>query len=143
VEAAIFGLVGVFVGGVITYWNQRAADERREKREEAQAVAALYDAAIAAVAALEAARWGHGLHGESVTTLPVLTPEEKEVLMKELDTEATRRLVAAKDAARIALAALHPYAPDLKRYWDKNEPVHENESDAVLTLLAKRRREAV
>jgi hypothetical protein len=103
----------------------------------------LYDAAIAAVAALEAARWGHGLHGESVTTLPVLTPEEKEVLMKELDTEATRRLVAAKDAARIALAALHPYAPDLKRYWDKNEPVHENESDAVLTLLAKRRREAV
>ena len=47
----------------------------------------------------------------------------------------------AKDAVRAALAALYPYSPDLKRYWDRNEPVEESEADAVLTLLAKRRQE--
>jgi hypothetical protein len=141
VEVAIFGLLGVVLGGAITYWSQHAADKRREKHEALQAIAEMYDAAIAAVATLEAARWGPGLHSEAVMTLPAVTPEQKEALMKELDTEATRRLVAAKDAVRAALAALYPYSPDLKRYWDKNEPVEESEADAVLTLLAKRRQE--
>jgi len=49
--------------------------------------------------------------------------------------------VPAKDAVRAALAALYLYSLDLKRYWDKNEPVEESEADAVLTLLAKRRQE--
>jgi hypothetical protein len=33
VTAAILGLLGVLVGGLITYWTQRGSERRRERRE--------------------------------------------------------------------------------------------------------------
>src|SRR5439155_19054765 len=101
-------------------------------------VVALYDTAIAAVAEAGAARWG-GTHHVQPEAFPALA-HEKEKIERELDRESMQRWVDAKHAARSALAALHPYAPDLKRYWDRSEPVADAEFDELMSMLSARRK---
>jgi hypothetical protein len=40
--------------------------------------------------------------------------------------------------ARLALAALHPFSPDLRPYWDRFE-VGENDLDRLIDILTTRR----
>jgi hypothetical protein len=133
-------LAGVAVGGVATYWTQRSADKRREKREATQAVTRLYDNAIAAVAAVEASRWGPGL-GIAPGTFPAVSAGKMEETIEHLETETLKRFLDAKLAARTTLAALHPYSRDLKRFWDKNEAAGQEDFDELISLLAERRRQ--
>ncbi len=133
-------LAGVVVGGAATYWTQRSADKRREKREATQAVARLYDNAIAAVAAVEASRWGPGL-GIAPGTFPAVSAGKMKETIEYLETETLKRFLDAKLAARTALAALHPYSSDLKRFWDKNEAADQEDFDELISLLAERRRQ--
>jgi len=60
----------------------------------------------------------------------------------ELSVAAVRRFLDAGATARAALAALHPYSPDLRQYWDRFEIVKTDEElDELLDLLHERRRQ--
>jgi hypothetical protein len=140
VDAFLASLAGVAVGGAATYWTQRSVDKRREKRDATQAVARLYDDAIAAVATVEAARWGPGLR-ITTGTFPAVSAGKMKETIEHLETETLKCFLDAKLAARAALAALHPYSSDLKRFWDKNEAAGQEDFDELISLLAERRRQ--
>ncbi len=137
-DAFLGTLAGVTVGGVATYVTQRGADKRREKNEATQTVAQLYDDAIAAVAEVEASRWGPGLRIDQ-DTFPAITGAKKDEMVELLEAGTLKRFLDAKMAARAALAALHPYSTDLKRFWDKSEAASQEDFDELISLLAKRR----
>jgi hypothetical protein len=61
--------------------------------------------------------------------------------IEHLETETLKCFLDAKLAARAALAALHPYSSDLKRFWDKNEAAGQEDFDELISLLAERRRQ--
>jgi hypothetical protein len=125
--AVAAGLAGVVIGQLLPEYFAR----RRAIRD-------LYDSAIRAVATAQAAR-----HGVSLTIprgylkAPTATTHRK--AEHELSLQTVRSWLDATAAARTALAALHPYSPDLKRYWDKFE-LTPAETDEVISLLDKRRR---
>lgn len=57
----------------------------------------------------------------------------------ELSKAAMERFLVASSDARAALAALHPWSPDLQIYWD-GTLLREEHFDTVIGLLYERRR---
>lgn len=123
----VLALFGVVIGASLP----RLFEQRREAQ-------ARYDDAITAVAQLQAHRHGAGVNVPSHFIKPVDAAAEAKVL-QELSTDGLRRFLESAAAARAALAALHPFSPDLKPYWDKFE-VSEAELDSLVATLRVRRR---
>ena len=122
----ITGLGGVSLGGYLVHiFTRRRAAEGR------------YDDAITAVARLQAER-----HAGNVSVKGEYVKASGDELLKierELSVDGVKRFIEARADARAALAALYPYSPDLRRYWDKTE-ISETELDELTDLLMKRRR---
>ncbi len=120
------GLAGVSLGGYLVHiFTRRRAAEGR------------YDDAITAVARLQAER-----HAGNVSVPGEYVKASGDELLKierELSVDDVKRFIEARADARAALAALYPYSPDLRRYWDKTE-IPEAELDELTDLLMKRRR---
>lgn len=57
----------------------------------------------------------------------------------ELSKAAMERYLAASSEARAALAALHPWSPDLQGYWD-GTLLREEHFDTVIGVLYERRK---
>ncbi len=93
---------------------------------------------MAAVASVEAARWGANLNIKA-GTFPALSSAQLAKVIEDQEVDVLRKFESAKLSARGALAVLHPYSPDLKRFWDKNEAPLESEFNELMTLLADRR----
>lgn len=93
---------------------------------------------MTAVAALQAHRHGAGLNVPA-NYLKAKDKEAEAELVQELSAEGVRRFLGAAADARAALAALHPWSPDLKPYWDKFE-VAEAEMDQLFKTLRERRK---
>lgn len=64
---------------------------------------------------------------------------QRKQAIHELAKEGVREFVQAAAESRAALAALHPYSPDLKEYWDKFE-IPGQEWEPLIALLSERRR---
>lgn len=127
VVPALTGLVGVSLGGYLVHvFTRRRSAEAR------------YDAAITAVARLQSERHGGGV---SVSPQLVKARDDEELwkIEQQLSVEDVRRFTEARAEARAALAALHAYSPDLRRYWDKLE-ITPDELDELTELLMQRRR---
>ena len=132
-DAFLGTLAGVTVGWCgPTYVTQRGADKRREKNEATQTVAQLYDDAIAAVAEVEASRMGSGF-AHIQDTFPAITGAKKDEMVELLEAGTLKRFLDAKMAARAALAALHPYSTDLKRFSDKSEAASQEDFDELIS----------
>ncbi|MGB7587687.1 MAG: hypothetical protein WBM00_03155 [Solirubrobacterales bacterium] len=124
---ALTALLGFVVGQVMPeLFNRRAAGRAR------------YDAAIAAVSRAHAARFGVGLEipMEWLKSPDAATHAATE---SELSKAAMERFLIASADARAALAALHPWSPDLQVYWD-GTLLREEHFDTVIGLLYERRK---
>lgn len=124
---AAAALGGVTLGSVLPhFFTQRRNAEAR------------YDAAITAVTGLQSARWG-----ATVNVRPDLvkaaSADELAKIEQELSVEGVRRFMVAAAEARATLAALYPYSPDLREYWDKFE-VPESDLDGLIRVLLERRK---
>ena len=123
------GVGGIVLGGLLPYF----LTERRTAK-------ARYDSAIEKVTRVQALRHGGG--GVSVPSKFVrpTSDEEHAKIEQELSVEGVRRWLDADAEARSALAALHPYSPDLQKYWDRFEIPTTDLDSLVKTLLERRRR---
>lgn len=123
---AVTTLGGLGVAGyLVHFFTKRRTAEAR------------YDDAISAVARLQAAR-----HAGSIKVPGEYVQAEGERLAEieqQLSVESVQRFMDAAYDARAALAALHAYSPDLRRFWDKLE-IPQQEQDEVTNLLMERRR---
>ena len=121
------GLGGVVIGAVLS----RFIEQRREG-------AARYERAMQALALLQASR-----HGAAVGVPPALVKSVDESdhkgIERELAIAAVKRFIEAAAETRAALAALHPWSPDLRELWDRFE-VPEDDFAHLSELLATRRR---
>lgn len=129
--AVIAGPLATLLGVVLGALLPRVLDARKEAQ-------ARYDAAIAAVTKLQAARWGAGFEIPG-NLLQAENEGQRKQAIHDLSKEGVREFVQAAAESRAALAALHPYSPDLKRYWDKFE-IPGQEWEPLIALLSERRR---
>jgi hypothetical protein len=124
---AAAALGGVALGSVLPHlFTQRRNAEAR------------YDAAITAVTGLQAARWA-GSVSVPREAVKAADAEEHAKIEQELSVEGVRRFMIAAAEARAALAALYPYSPDLRKYWDRLE-VPDSDLDELVRILSERRR---
>lgn len=103
----IGALLGVVVGQLgPEVFRRRAVAEAR------------YDEAIVAVGKAFAAKQGVGLEFPAEW---VRAPDDAAyaATRHELSKKAMARFLDAQAAARAALAALYPWSPDLRAYWDR------------------------
>lgn len=121
------GLGGVVIGAVLS----RFIEQRREG-------AARYERAMQALALQQACR-----HGAAVGVPPALVKavdaSDHKAIERELSIAAVQRFLEAAAETRAALAALHPWSPDLRELWDRFE-VPEADFADLSELLATRRR---
>jgi hypothetical protein len=96
-----------------------------------------YDDALTAVARLQAER--HTGNLSIPGKLVKATGTELAKIEQDLSVDGVKRFLEARADARAALAALYPYSPDLRRYWDKVE-ISDAELDELTQLLLERRR---
>lgn len=129
--AVIVGPLATLLGVVLGALLPRYLDARKEAQ-------ARYDAAIAAVTKLQAARWGAGFEIPGDSLKAENEPQRKQAI-HELSKEGVREFLQAAAESRAALAALHPYSPDLKKYWDRFE-IPGQEWEPLIDLLSERRR---
>jgi hypothetical protein len=122
---AAAALLGVALGQLLPHFFEG----RRSAR-------ARYDAAIAAVTRAEANRWGTNM---------AIDPEHMggdatraRALSAELSEDSIKRWTESQHEARIALAALHPWSPDLQSYWNRFEVTTPAEAQDLLDLLMER-----
>lgn len=120
-------LLGVALGQFVPEWF------RRRSGAEAR-----YDVAIAAVATMRSAHHGVGLEFPA-GWVKAATDGELAQDQHELSKEALKRWLDAAAEARSALAALYPWSPDLRPYWDQPF-LPEDEFEALMRLLFERRR---
>lgn len=66
------------------------------------------------------------------------TDEEWKKDQREASKNALTGFLQADADARAALAALHPWSPDLRPYWDR-VPIDESDFEQLLRLLHDRR----
>jgi hypothetical protein len=123
----VAALGGVTLGAVLPHFftEHRNAEAR-------------YDAAIAAVTRLQSARHGVGL-ALPADAVKAVNAEEHARIEQELSVEGVRRFLTAAAEARATLAALYPYSPDLREFWDRFE-VPDAELDGLVRILSERRR---
>jgi hypothetical protein len=119
-------LLGVVVGQFgPEYFRRRAIAEAR------------YDAAITAVGKAFAARKGVGLRiSEDMLRSP--GPMAHAAAEHELSKAAVVRYLDANAEARTALALLHPWSPDLQKYWQQTF-IRDHEFEEIVDLLTERR----
>lgn len=98
---------------------------------------ARYDAAIAAVASMRSAHHGVGLDFPA-DLVKAPTPAEHARDKHELSKQAFTRYLDAAADARSALAALYPWSPDLRRYWDQPF-IDEQQFEPLMDRLFERR----
>lgn len=115
-------LLGVVIGAAVTYLLGRQS-RRREM------VDVLFDSAIAKVAILQASR----LYPTDIASR-TLPENDRESLALEMERDGHRLFVARASKCREALAALHPYCPGLRPYWEKFE-IEPREVDDVIRML--------
>jgi hypothetical protein len=132
-------ILGVIVGGGITYAAQWEADRRRAKRDAIEGVARLFDSATQALATVEASR-----RGARVTLnrahFPELSPWQLAAAEVELSMEGLRRYQKSQWDLRATMAAL-PDAEGFQRFWDRDSLLSEGEVEEALRLVAERRRQ--
>jgi hypothetical protein len=124
---ALTALLGFAVGQLVPEFLKRRATGR-----------ARYDAAISAVSRAHAARFGVGL-GIPKEWLKAPDAATHAATESELSRAAIERFLVASSEARAALAALHPWSPDLQVYWDGTF-LQEEHFDTVIGLLYERRK---
>lgn len=124
---ALTALLGFLVGQLVPEFLERRAAGRER-----------YDAAITAVSRAHSARFGVGLviPREWIKSPDAATHAATE---SELSKAAMERYLAASSEARAALAALHPWSPDLQGYWD-GTLLREEHFDTVIGVLYERRK---
>jgi hypothetical protein len=115
-------LLGVIVGATLAYL-MGIRTRRRERIDE------LFDTAIAKVAIMQASR----IHPTKLGILDFPSDELKR-LEDDFRVEGYRHFVRMAGECREALAAVHPYCPNLRPYWEKFE-VAEDEVDEVIRIL--------
>ncbi|MDX6589387.1 MAG: hypothetical protein QOI84_661 [Solirubrobacterales bacterium] len=120
-------LLGFMVGQLVPEFLKRRAAGRER-----------YDAAITAVSRAHAARFGVGL-GIPMEWLKSPDAATHAATESELSKAAMERYLVASAEARSALAALHPWSPDLQVYWD-GTLLREEHFDNVIAILYGRRR---
>lgn len=123
-------LVNLAAGAFLTYLFAI----RRFRREE---IDRLFNEAMAAVVELQASRHiGSGIPAELLQG----TAEQHAELRVEIARDAIKAFVASARETRLKLAAVYPYCPQVRPYFEKFE-VPGNEVDPLLDiLLAGRRR---
>lgn len=122
----------VLFSGVLT---AQTAPEFFRRRSDA---VARYDRAIAAVARAKSLH-----HGGIDLQFPaewVAAPTELEYKQArhEISKEGLKRWLEAEVEARAALAALFPWSPDLRPYWDQAF-IKEEQFEELMVLLIERR----
>lgn len=125
----VLPVVAALAGGLIAQSLPEFFARKRVGRER-------YDAAIAAVTRAMSAR-----HGVGMTFPPEWTHAEgDEVRADRRDASKTTLVtyLSADSDARAKLAALHPWSPDLRQYWDR-AALDETTFDTLLSLLHERR----
>jgi hypothetical protein len=127
----ILPVVGALLGVVVgqlgpEFFRRRATAEAR------------YDAAIAAVGKAFAARQGVGLSFPPEWVRP---PDDAAyaATQHELSKKAMARYLDANADARAALAALYPWSPDLRTYWE-GPFLQDGDFDALVAVLTERRK---
>ena len=124
---ALTALLGFVVGQLVPEFLKRRAAGR-----------ARYDAAISAVTRAHAARFGVGL-GIPRAWLKSPDAATHAATESELSKAAMERFLVASAEATAALAALHPWSPDLQVYWD-GTLLREEHFDALISILYERRK---
>ncbi|WP_405396237.1 hypothetical protein [Microbispora hainanensis] len=125
--AALASLLGVALG----VYLPRRFDQRFAAR-------ARYDAALTAACKLQAARNGISPDVKEQFTR-AMSPEEHARILQDLAVDSVKRFLQAAVDARTTLAELHPYSPDLKKYWDKFE-ITPDELEELIVILTERRK---
>lgn len=120
-------LLGFVIGQLVPEFLKRRAAGR-----------ARYDAAISAVSRAYAARFGVGL-GIPMEWLKSPDAATHAATESELSKAGMERFLVASAEARAALAALHPWSPDLQVYWD-GTLLQEEHFDTLIGFLYERRR---
>ena len=104
---AVTALLGFVAGQLVPeFLNRRALARSR------------YDTAIAAVSRAASSRHGVGVVVPS-EYLRATTGAEHAAIEAELSKAGVERFVRMDAEARAALAALHPWSPDPRDYWDR------------------------
>ncbi len=124
---ALTALLGFVAGQLVPEFLKRRAAGR-----------ARYDTAISAVSRAYAARFGVGL-GIPMEWLKSPDAATHAATESELSKAGMERFLVASAEARAALAALHPWSPDLQVYWD-GTLLQEEHFDTLIGLLYERRR---
>lgn len=120
-------LLGFVVGQLVPEFLKRRAAGRER-----------YDVAITAVSRAHAARFGVGL-GIPMEWLKSPDAATHAATESGLSKAAMERYLVASSEARAALAALHPWSPDLQEYWD-GTLLREEHFDTVICILYERRK---
>lgn len=122
------GLGGVAIGALLS----RFIELRRE-------ASARYERAIQALASQQAFR-----HGAAVGVPPAMVKavdsSDHKAIERELSVAAVQRFLEAAAETRAALAALHPWSPDLREYWDRFEVPEADFADLSERLATRRRK---
>jgi hypothetical protein len=124
---ALTAFLGFLIGQLVPeFFNRREIGRAR------------YDAALTAATNAYAARHGVGL---SIPKEWLKSPDDAThaATESELSKAAIVRFLDTSAEARSALAALYPWSPDLRIYWDR--PFMEGDDFAkVVSILAERRK---
>jgi hypothetical protein len=97
-----------------------------------------YDTAIAAVSKAASARHGVGVRGPA-EYLRATDLASHAAVEADLSKAGVERFVTMDAEARGALAALYPWSPDLRDYWDRPY-LDEKAFDELVGVLVKRRK---
>ena len=97
-----------------------------------------YDTAIAAVSKAASARHGVGVRIPP-EYLRATTGGEHAAAEAELSKAGVERFLKLDGEARAALAALYPWSPDLRTYWDRAF-MDDKAFDELIGVLIKRRK---
>ena len=101
---------------------------------------ARYDTAIAAVARQQASKQGRVALQLDPDLLRATDPSQVATVEHELSTEGYRVYLEAATDARVALAALHPWSPDLRKFWDKPGVLEFEDTEQITAILVDRRK---
>lgn len=124
---ALTAFLGFIVGQLVPEFLNRMAMGR-----------ARYDAALDSVTKAYAARHGIAL-GFPKKWVKSPNDAKHAETESELSKDAVVRFLDASAEARSALAALHPWSPDLRIYWDKPF-MDDDDFPNLVNILADRRK---
>ena len=110
-------------------------------RARRQAVADLFDNAIAALLIAQSARHypAGGPHFETVDW----TADEKQRFLVQLQQTGIARWLQTQEEARVALARLEPFVPELRHEITQGWEIREDQEPRIRDMIERRKAEAV